>query len=38
MIYAPLIALFVVHAFDPRRGATTADVAAHLRDYPRTAP
>jgi uncharacterized membrane protein len=38
MIYAPLIAFFVVHAFDPRRGATTADVAAHLRDYPGTAP
>jgi len=33
MMYVPIVALFVLHVFDPRRRATTADMEAHRRDY-----
>jgi putative membrane protein len=32
MIYVPIVVLFLVHLFDPRRRATDAEVAAHRRD------
>jgi putative membrane protein len=34
MMYVPIVVLFVLHVFDPRRRATSADVAAHVRDHP----
>lgn len=34
MLYVPMIALFAIHVFDPRRRASAADVAAHRRDHP----
>ena len=34
VIFAPIGVLATLHAFDPRRRATSADVAAHRRDYP----
>jgi hypothetical protein len=32
MIYVPIVVLFLVHLFDPRRRATDADLAAHRRE------
>jgi putative membrane protein len=34
IMYVPIVALVVLHVFDPRRRATEADVAAHRRDHP----
>jgi uncharacterized membrane protein len=38
MIYVPTTVLFLAHVGDPRRRATSEDIAAHARDYPETAP
>ena len=32
MIFIPIVVLFLVHLFDPRRRATDADLAAHRRE------
>lgn len=37
MIYVPIAVLFLLHVLDPRRRATTDDLAAHRRDYPEAA-
>ncbi len=34
MMYVPIVTLFVIHLCDTRRRATTADIDAHLGDYP----
>lgn len=32
-IYVPIVVLFLIHVFDPRRRATAADVEARVRDH-----
>ena len=34
VLYVPIIMLFAIHVFDPRRRASAADVVAHHRDHP----
>lgn len=36
MLYVPLVVVTAIHVFDPRRRATEADIAIHLRDHPRS--
>jgi putative membrane protein len=33
VLYVPIVVLFVVHVFDPRRRASAEDLAAHARDF-----
>lgn len=36
LLYLPVVALFVAHPLNRQRHATALDLAAHLRDYPRS--